>query len=252
MARNKKAKDLAQKLYQQGITTDVIAESCQVSRRTVQRWIKEFEKPSVTIVGSGETTGKQEFQSDDVVKVSPTTIVPTLENVANLNPGETVDLKITSRLAIRLLNLTQLAVSSLEDCLTDPNARRADKLKAVQLIGDWMGLTDGISVLNKLASDFDLEIIQSHNSLASFTPKKLLSAQKESEIKIKKQILSYNQELSQQFAQSRKLPDVLDEKFDASLFLNWFECDEDEDEDEERHSLYIKAKNILQLRGYSV
>ena len=77
MTKNSKARDLARKLYIEGENTDSIAEKCETSRRTIQRWIKDFEQELVTVKVKGETSSTEAYQdicgaemSSDDIEVS--------------------------------------------------------------------------------------------------------------------------------------------------------------------------------------
>ncbi|MDJ0733253.1 MAG: helix-turn-helix domain-containing protein [Nostocaceae cyanobacterium] len=254
MAKNDKAKNLARKLFYEGKGSDTIAQHCGVSRRTIQRWIGEFKQAPVTITTQGETTATESFQTIDVAKTSPNdaqmspTILPELEKIATLKPDETLDLTITSRMAIRLLNVTEKAIASIEDCLTNPDTRQADKLKAAQIVGNWVGLNSKYgSALDQVSRIFDLnsEAIDTSTGVATVVPEKLLKARE-------KEIRRYNMKLSGDFFETKKLPNSLDEKnFDLDVFLGYMR-DLDAPNYNKGYPLYTKAKDILRSRGYDI
>lgn len=178
MKTSRKIKNLGKTLYQQGESTHEIAERCQVSVRTAQRWVKEFEKNQQTnTVHQSET---REFQTEisDTAVVAP---LPTLAKITNSASDETLNLNLTSQMALKLLTLTDTAISTLEACLLDPEGRYLDKLKAIQILGTWVGLEEKYPVVvNRIFRAFDLNIENVDVDTATVvpTPNKLQKAQK--------------------------------------------------------------------------
>lgn len=64
-----------------------------------------------------------------------------LEKMSQIVPDcREFDVTLSRRMRIRLLNLSESALNVVEDTLNDPDARRADKLRAAKLVGDWVGI----------------------------------------------------------------------------------------------------------------
>ncbi|MUG98748.1 hypothetical protein F7734_43235 [Scytonema sp. UIC 10036] len=258
MKNSKKAKELAWKLYQQKETSDSIAVRCKVSRRTVQRWFKEFEQTPIIITGKGETPESEDFQANTVTALSLTTPLPILERIANLEPGETLDLTISSRMAIRLLNLAEIALATVEDCLTNSDIKPSDRLKAAQIVGQWVGLDDkdrrSIIAQVALTCGADLETVNIEKSSAIVKSRDVLSAQwrlneeqRQKQAASKERIRKYNDEIYENFWRTQTLPDSLSQDFDINYFLNSLECDSDDSED---YKVYQQAVKVLRSRGY--
>lgn len=277
MTRNKKARDLARKLYLEGESTDLIAQRCKTSRRTIQRWIKDFEKEPATITIKSEPITTESFQqtnnanttSNDVeTSVNDVEILPTLEKAANLQNSNKLDLTITSRMAVNLLKLTEKSLSVLDDCLSDSDVRKADKLKAIQLIGEWSGLKDG-SVLQRLMHTFNQDDLNENldvdTSSASFVPKPIADAKRQEQRKREQReqearriqkiehlerIQIYSQEIYRDFCKNQQLPENLNQDlFDFHEFLD--SLDPNEKTDYEHYEiLRNKALQSLWKRGY--
>ncbi|MUH00090.1 helix-turn-helix domain-containing protein [Scytonema sp. UIC 10036] len=254
MKSNKNAKALALKLYQENKLTDEVARRCGVSRRTVQRWFSEFEQTGIVIIGKNETS--QEETTNNVAAVSPT--ISVLEKVANIEPNQTLDLSLSSRLAIRLLNLTESAIATVEECLTNVDVKPTDRLKAAEMVARWVGLDDkerrSVFYQVALSCDADLQIVDLEKSSATVKPQKVVLAQqkleeeREREQKAAKQkIIDYNDNVCEYFADYKRLPNELTDDFDLEHFLNFFQCDEDFIED---YQTYQKALAALRARGY--
>ena len=76
-------KNIARQLYQEGHKPSFIAERCDVSLRTVRRWVRSFEKESVKVTGKAETPA--------------TEVLPALERIANPSSDtDTVSVNIRS------------------------------------------------------------------------------------------------------------------------------------------------------------
>jgi hypothetical protein len=124
MARSSEQKNEALKLHKSGMAPSRIAEKLGTSARTIQRWLKDESPVKLKIVA---------------MKADKDVVPSVAKNVATSN--EKFDIGLSRRMAIRLLNLSDAALTAVEDCLSDPDARRADKLRAAALVGDWLGLS---------------------------------------------------------------------------------------------------------------
>ncbi|MFL9458055.1 helix-turn-helix domain-containing protein [Tolypothrix campylonemoides VB511288_2] len=246
----------ALKLYQQNKLTDEIARLCEISRRTAQRWVREFEQTGVIITGKNETP--QEETTNNVATVSPT--ISVLEKVAKIEPNQTLDLSLSSRLAIRLLNLTEVAIATVEDCLTNVDAKPTDRLKAAEMVARWVGLDDKErrSIFSQVTESCDAKLatVDLQKSSATVKPQKVLLAQQKLEKEREREQATqkerfhfHNYEISEYFWRTQTLPDELGEDFDANYFLSFLECDEDFTED---YEVYQQALRALDLRGYNV
>lgn len=238
MTKNSKARDLARKLYIQGENTDSISQQCETSRRTIQRWIKDFEQELVTIKSKPETTFIDELQdkvvaeapSDDVeVSANVAEILPQLEKVASLKNGDELDLTLSSKMALHLINLSEKSLATLDACLTDPDVRTVDKLKAVQLIGEWVGLKEG-NVLRQILGKFDLadEDVDTEKATITLVSRRLSEARK---IK-KKAIAEYTEQLYGDFVEKDYyFPEFIEkEYFDIKSFLELLQYSDVEEE----------------------
>lgn len=261
MTKNSKARDLARKLYIEGESTDSIAQQCETSRRTIQRWIKDFEQELVTIKAKAETTSTEAYQeksvaeapSDDVevsanVPSNVAEILPTLEKVASLKDGDELDLTLSSRMALHLISLSKKSLVALDNCLTDPDVRTVDKIKAAELVGQWAGLKDG-KVLQQVLNKFDLthENVDVKTATTALIPKKLAEAKK-----VHKQATQeYTHELYGGFVENNYyFPVAVDEEyFDIELFLQSLEC-QDMQDDSQGYDFLKKGIAVLSERGY--
>ncbi len=259
MTTEKEAKNLALKLYLQGESTDEIALECGVTRRTIQRWIKEFERTPINLTVQENVTDekqedvrfeKQESVRDEKQNVSENIkqeIIPVLETIVSHKRKETLDLKITSKLAIKLLSLTELAMESVENCLADPDTKTADKLKAAQLVGNWVGLDSQESILKKLIRNFEVEvsIVDSDTADTALTPSRLAETerrqQQERQWALDLASELYTDEVCNEFISTEQLPTTFDESFDWDRFWEFLEK-----WDERENTQYVeKAKLIL-------
>ena len=196
MVSKKKERELAQKLYLEGESTDLIAQRCSTSRRTIQRWVKDFEKEPATITVKAETATKEPFQENNSAKTSSNDvetslddakILPTLEKVAELQSGDELDMTLSSKMALHLLKLTEKSLCALDDCLTNPDVRSADKIKAAQLIGEWTGLKDG-QVLQRVTRAFDIsdlrQTLDVDTSKVTLVPRAIADVRKQNQQKL--------------------------------------------------------------------
>jgi transposase-like protein len=111
-------------LLRYGKTQSQVARSCGIAVRTLQRWVNEAQE-------------KVEQQGDLVAVVT-----------------ETLDAESNSSVVEKLFNqeffqkldvLMPSCLQELEDIVKDPNSRNQDKIRACQLLGDWAGLSGGLS-----------------------------------------------------------------------------------------------------------
>lgn len=123
MSKNDQRKNEALRLHKSGMVPSKIATKLGVSARSVQRWLKDETPVPVRVVA---------MESDEAIPP------PIRKNVADCN--DEFDLTLSRRMAIRLLNLSEAALGAVEETLSDHDARRADKLRAAKLVGDWLGL----------------------------------------------------------------------------------------------------------------
>lgn len=133
MGTSKDDKNLARKLYQQGKTNKFISEKLGIPLRTIQYWTKKFSKEKVVV------RGKESLADPDT---PPVEALPALETVANTKESNSVELAMTSRTAVRLLNLAEAAISTVESVLQNPDSSDISKLRAAQLAGKWVGLEE--------------------------------------------------------------------------------------------------------------
>ena len=122
MSKNDQRKNEALRLHKNGIVPSKIATKLGVSARTIQRWLKDETPIPVKVVA---------MKADE--DIPP----PARKDVADCDK---FDMTLSRRMAIRLLNLSEAALGAVEDTLNDPDARRADKLRAAKLVGDWLGM----------------------------------------------------------------------------------------------------------------
>jgi hypothetical protein len=164
MPASKNDKNIARKLYQQGQDSAVIAEECSVSIRTAQRWIKSFEKEKVIVIGQ-ENKVEPEAQTVEVL--------PALEATSTTSNGQSVELILTARTATRLLNLSELAISAVEDVLSAADSSPMSKLRAAQIVGKWVGFErDKASVVGtiSLKAGVSASLDHSDSDEIRFTP----------------------------------------------------------------------------------
>ncbi|MEM6752671.1 MAG: hypothetical protein AAF630_06865, partial [Cyanobacteria bacterium P01_C01_bin.38] len=186
--------------------------------------------------------------SPDVV-LNGAEILPTLEKVASLKNGDELDLKISSRMALHLINLTEKSLLALDDCLTSPDIRTADKIKAAELVGQWAGLKDG-KVLKQVLSKFDLvsEGVNTQKATTTLVPQSLAEAKKVEEEITRR----YTNEIYGEFVENDYyFPVAFEEKyFDIELFLELLEY-QDMQDDSQGYNFREKGIAVLRDRGMS-
>jgi len=113
----------AAQLLARGLSQEETGKQVGVSRRTISRWLckEEFKNLSFGLVNSSSSSTKNEAE---------------IQSTSQTNDESSCELS----------HLVPLAFRTLENILTDPDARKADKLKAATLIGQWGGLTTDFNV----------------------------------------------------------------------------------------------------------
>lgn len=153
MAKDERRRNEALKLYRSGMAQSKIAAKMGISSRTIQRWIRAQTTVPVRIEGM---TADKDF--------TPPTSKMSQKCRDN---SDNFDIGLSRRMAIRLLNLSEAALGAVEGTLTDPDARRADKLRAAALIGDWLGLGSSarhpsglfVSIPDRLQEVFAIDLV---------------------------------------------------------------------------------------------
>lgn len=111
-------------LLRYGKTQSEVARSCGITTRTLQRWINESQE-------------KVDQQGDLV-----TVVAEALDAESN---SSVVERLFTQEFFQRLDVLMPSCLQELEAILKDPDCRSGDKIRACQLLGDWAGLSGGLS-----------------------------------------------------------------------------------------------------------
>lgn len=137
MALSRFVKAEARELYLQGASCQEIAEELEINLRTVQRWVKEFEGETVTVTIAPEVEPEHPVEALQRLAQSPPD-VPLIEQPI----GSAIELNLTARIAVRLLGLTEVAVDTIEEILTSGDASHGSRLKAVQILSQWVGLCE--------------------------------------------------------------------------------------------------------------
>lgn len=106
-----------------GKTQSEVAKSCDITVRTLQRWLSESQE--------------KVKQQGDLVTVVAETLSPESDGV--------VERLFNQEFFQKLDALMPYCLEELEGILKDPNCRRQDKIRACQLLGDWAGLSGGLS-----------------------------------------------------------------------------------------------------------
>jgi hypothetical protein len=110
-------------LLRRGKTQSETATSCGITVRTLQRWVSDAEK-------------KIERQGDLVAVVAKT---------LSTESNSVVERLFNQEFFQRLDSLMPCCLQELESILQDPDSRKQDKIRACQLLGDWAGLSGGLS-----------------------------------------------------------------------------------------------------------
>ena len=110
-------------LLRRGKTQSEVATSCGIAVRTLQRWVSEAQE-------------KVKQQGDLVAVVTET---------LSAESNGVVDRLFSQDFFQRLDALMPCCLQELESILKDPDSRKQDKIRACQLLGDWAGLSGGLS-----------------------------------------------------------------------------------------------------------
>lgn len=159
MARNERTKTQAFKLLKEGLEHREIAKKLNVSLRTIQRWAKESEPLPVTVM-------VEEFNDKADDKDHP----------KNTLPNPEFDITLSRRVAIRLLNLSEAAIATVEETLSNPYTSTANKLRAAKIAGDWLGMGadpnsySPASLIRRAESAFDTEFLPPLSEELPFEP----------------------------------------------------------------------------------
>jgi transcriptional regulator with XRE-family HTH domain len=132
-------KQKALNMLAKGRTTAEVAKRCGVSQPTVQRWIKS----------DGVSNPVHEVCEQVVHRVSLS-----VESIV----GD--ELKVQ---ALQLLRLSGKSLNCLEEIIDNPDTRTADRLKACQIVGDWVNFQGlhfqgGGDLLTHTLNKYGLEI----------------------------------------------------------------------------------------------
>jgi transcriptional regulator with XRE-family HTH domain len=140
----------AAQLLARGLSQEETGKQVGVSRRTISRWLckEEFKNLSFGLVNSSSSSTKNEAE---------------IQSTSQTNDESSCELS----------HLVPLAFRTLENILTDPDARKADKLKAATLIGQWGGLTTDFNVALTSLRRYGLVLYQSDDG--GWTVKQLLA-----------------------------------------------------------------------------
>ena len=163
MALSPFIKSEARKLYLQGASCQEIAEELEINLRTMQRWARGFDDETVAI--------------PVVSEVEPEPPIEALQRVAERQQhnGETIELNLTARIAVRLLNLTEISINTVEDVLTSGDASQGSRLKAAQMVADWVGLNQNgrTTVMGNVTHKLGLNCSDDYEeNQAIFTPRR--------------------------------------------------------------------------------
>jgi transposase-like protein len=110
-------------LLRRGKTQSEVATSCGIAVRTLQRWVSEAQE-------------KVKQQGD---------LVAVVTEALSAESNGVVDRLFNQEFFQRLDALMPCCLQELESILKDPDSRKQDKIRACQLLGDWAGLSGGLS-----------------------------------------------------------------------------------------------------------
>ncbi len=121
-------------LLRRGKTQAEVAKACDISIRTLQRWINEAQE--------------KVKQQGDLVAVVAETLSP--------EPDSVVERLFSQDFFQRLDALMPSCLQELEAILKDPDSRKQDKIRVCQLLGDWAGLSGGLngSIIRVMAAGY--------------------------------------------------------------------------------------------------
>ncbi len=110
-------------LLRRGKTQSEVATSCGIAVRTLQRWVSEAQE-------------KVKQQGD---------LVAVVTEALSAESNGVVERLFDQEFFQRLDALMPCCLRELESILKDPDSRKQDKIRACQLLGDWAGLSGGLS-----------------------------------------------------------------------------------------------------------
>jgi hypothetical protein len=110
-------------LLRSGKSQAKVAKACDISVRTLQRWINEAQE--------------KVKQQGDLVTVVAETLSPESDSV--------VERLFSQDFFQKLDTLMPSCLHELEAILRDPDSRKQDKIRVCQVLGDWAGLSGGLS-----------------------------------------------------------------------------------------------------------
>jgi transposase-like protein len=110
-------------LLRRGKTQSEVATSCGIAVRTLQRWVSEAQE-------------KVKQQGD---------LVAVVTEALSAESNGVVDRLFSQDFFQRLDAFMPSCLQELESILKDPDSRKQDKIRACQLLGDWAGLSGGLS-----------------------------------------------------------------------------------------------------------
>jgi transposase-like protein len=120
-------------LLAEGRSTAEIAKRLGVSQRTVQRWVKI------------DGTNPVKEVLDEVVKSVACSVRADIGS------------ELRSQ-ALQLLRLSGKSLDCLEEILESTETKPADKLKACQIVGDWVGFQSRADLLSHTLEKYGLEV----------------------------------------------------------------------------------------------
>ncbi|NJM20811.1 MAG: hypothetical protein HC907_19880 [Richelia sp. SM1_7_0] len=124
-------KNRAFELLAEGHSEREVITRLNISSRTLRRW---FKNQNVTF------TTKQ--RSPEPEPDTPTVeVVPAVERIGtDVDRQGNIEVTITSRTAIRLLNLAESAINAVGNTLRNPDSSDVSRIRAAELAGRWTGL----------------------------------------------------------------------------------------------------------------
>jgi transcriptional regulator with XRE-family HTH domain len=127
-------KQKALNMMAKGMGTSEVAKQLGVSQRTIQRWIKSegVSNPVMDIC-------------DEVVRRVAVRVDATI--------GDELKLQ-----ALQLLRLSGKSLNCLEEIIDNPETRTADRLKACQIVGEWVGFDGRADLLSHTLGKFGLQV----------------------------------------------------------------------------------------------
>jgi hypothetical protein len=110
-------------LLRRGKTQSEVSKSCGIAVRTLQRWVNDSQE--------------KVKQQGDLVAVVAETLSPESDSV--------VERLFSQDFFQKLDALMPSCLQELEAILKDPDCRKQDKIRVCQVLGDWAGLSGGLS-----------------------------------------------------------------------------------------------------------